>query len=255
MRRRLRYLLLLAAFTATAQAADSSATEPPAINPFGSPPIVREDALPGYLRLSNGEIHAGLLFLARDKRFHLFDETLQRQREIPLAAVKRIECRVKKEWLEKEYRFKELTSDEKVYTGRSYPAREYEHVLTLHDGGTISGGLAEIVYLQPRPEGPRAGSGVTGGTETAPLPPQIAAPLVATDEPRRFLLHKRQKGELGTTLDSLVYVRLIKLGEDAYAEAQKLIAGQRQGQQGKPKDKSSATKPSTKPRLPPAKRP
>ena len=89
-----------------------------------------------------------MIYLTRDKRLKIYDEQLQRQREVPLQAVKEIECKVKKEWMEKEWKFKETTSDEKIYTGRSYPAREYLHTITLRDGRTITGPLAAIVYVR-----------------------------------------------------------------------------------------------------------
>jgi hypothetical protein len=163
--------------------------EPPAINPFGPRPQQREDALPGSLELSDGTVHPGRLFLTRDHRLKIYDETQQRHREVPLEAIQRIACTVQKEWLEKEWRFKENASDEKVYTGRSYPVREYLHTITLNDGRTIRGPLSGIVYVQ--------GEG--------------------SEEPARFLLHKRDKGEVGSTLKALLYVRSIQLGEKKMA--------------------------------------
>ena len=35
------------------------AEEPPAINPFKTQPAEREDAVPGYVELSDGSIHPG----------------------------------------------------------------------------------------------------------------------------------------------------------------------------------------------------
>ena len=119
--------------------AAAGAAEPPAINPFGKAPSEREDAVPGYVELSDGSIHPGMIYLTRDKRLQIYDEQLQRQREVPLQAVKQIECSVKREWMEREWRFKETTSDEKVYTGRSYPAREYLHTITLKTAGRSPG--------------------------------------------------------------------------------------------------------------------
>lgn len=180
------------------------AAEPPAMNPFGQTPTEREDAVPGFLELSDGSIHAGMIYLTRDKRLQVYDKEMQRQREIPLHVVKKIECSVKKEWLEKEWRFKESANDEKVYTGRSYPAREYLHTITLNDGRTISGPLSAIVYVQP--------------PQYNPVRPEDRQPPV---QPEQFLLSKRSKGEMGKTLKSLVYVKRIKLGKDAVEEAKK----------------------------------
>ena len=178
-----------------------SADEPPVINPFGPAPAQREDAVPGYVELSDGKICAGQVYLTRDARLKINDEKLQRQREVPLSAVKRIDCAVKKEWMEKEWKFKELTKDEKMYTGRSYPSREYVHTVTLSDGRTIAGELSAIVYVEP--------------PSYAPVKPGEVRPEVKTE---KFVLNKRNKGEIGQDLKSLVYPKSIKLGKEAYEE-------------------------------------
>ena len=152
--------------------------------------------MPGFLEMSDGAIYPGLLFLTRDARLKIFDEAQKRQREIPWKAIKQIDGSVLKEWAEKEWRFKENASDEKLFTGRTYPAREYSHKITLQNNQTIRGSLAGIVYVQADP----------------------------TREPQRFLLHKRDKGEPGTDLKSLVYVRSIKLGDKALEEAKSRAA-------------------------------
>ncbi len=180
--------------------------EPPALNPFGPPASQgepqRDDAVPGCLELSDGSFHPGMIYLTRDMRLKIYDQRLQRQREVPLQAAKRIECIVKREWLEKEWKFKETTSDEKIFTGRSYPAREYTHTITLRDGRTITGPLAAIVYVRLSPE----------------------------QDSQRFLLNKRNKGEVGKPLNSLVYVKRIKFGDEALEEGKKkLKAAERRG--------------------------
>jgi hypothetical protein len=169
----------------------AAADEPPALNPFGKATAVREDAVPGYCELSDGSLHIGQVYLTRDTRLKIYDEKVERQREVPLSAVRRIDGIVQKEWLEKEWRFKENANDEKVYTGRSYPAREYVHEITLQDGRTIRGPLSAIVYVQ-----------APGGGQA-----------------ERFLLHKRDKGAVGGDLKSLIYVRSVELGDAAVAAA------------------------------------
>jgi hypothetical protein len=180
------------------------AAEPPAVNPFGPVPSEREDAVPGCLELSDGSIHPGMIYLTRDARLKIYDEQLERQREVPLQAVKQIECKIKKEWMEKEWKFKETTSDEKIYTGRNYPSREYLHTITLQDGRTITGPLSAIVYVKPKLDKSKE-------TEEAGSEP----------EPEQFLLNKRNKGEIGQTLKSLVYVQRIKLGKEALEDGLK----------------------------------
>ena len=191
----------LGAALLTAAVLPAAAAEPPVINPFGQAPSQREDTTPGYVELSDGTIHRGQVYLTRDKRLQVYDEKMKRQREVPLRVVKQIECKVAKEWMEKEWKFKDAASSVKMFTGREYPAREYVHTITLHDGRTITGPLSGVVYVQPQPDRPTE-PGVTR---------QRA-------EPERFILQKRAKGELDEKLDSLKYVKQIKLGPDALAE-------------------------------------
>jgi len=163
--------------------------DPPPVNPFRPRSTAREDALPGCVELSDGSIHPGRVYLTRDHKLKVFDEKLKRHREVPLRVVRRIDAVVRKEWNEKEWRFKENANDEKVYTGRTYPSREYDYKITLRDGRVITGPLAAIVYVEP-----------------------------ADGEACRFLLHKRDKGEPDTTLSMLLYVRSVRLGEAALEE-------------------------------------
>lgn len=192
-------LLVVAWFPCGTESSWAQAAEPEALNPFGPPKTDREDAVPGYVELSDGRIVAGNIYLTRDKRLKVADDKMKRQREIPLQKVQEIECKVKKEWMEKEWRFKELALDEKLYTGRVYPSREYDHVITLRDGRKINGQLSEILYVQPL---------------SAKEPGESRQNV----EPEKFFLHKRDKGENGQTLKTLIYVKRVKLGEEALEE-------------------------------------
>jgi hypothetical protein len=190
--------LLLSGIALLLLAQSALAQEPPSLNPFGNSgdQKPRDDSIPGYLETSDGRVHPGQLFLTRDARLKIYDEERKRQREIPLKAIKRIDCVILKEWVEKEWRFKENASDEKYYTGRSYPAREYTHKITLQNGQAIAGTLSAIVYVQAD----------------------------ANKDPERYLLHKRDKGNLGTDLKALVYVRSIQLGEKALEDGKRKVA-------------------------------
>ncbi|HLA86174.1 MAG TPA: hypothetical protein VJL29_15410 [Thermoguttaceae bacterium] len=174
------------------------AEEPPALNPFGPRSVPADDAQPGRIELSDGKVYRGTIHLTRDARLKIHDQALHRQREIPLRVVRQIDCTVRREWTEREWRFKEMTTDEKMYTGRRYPAREYLHTVTLSDGRKITGPLAALVYLRP-------------------VEPNVPAPggYRSEAEPLRFVLHKRDKGPPGTDLKSLVYVRRIVLDKEA----------------------------------------
>ena len=179
-----------------------------ALDPFAPRERRRTDTIPGFVELSDGTVHPGQIYLTRDARLKIFDVARNRAREVPLAAVRRIECSVKKEWTEKEWRFKENANDQKVYSGRSYPVREYSHSITLSDGRIIQGPLSAIIYVSDDHE----------------------------QEPERFLLHERDKGHAGTELKSLIYVRVIELGEKALEqgkqEVRKAAAGREQKRAG-----------------------
>ena len=185
-----------------------SVAEPPPINPFAPKPAVRSDSVPGCIELSDGTTLYGQIHLTRDKRLKIKDERIGRQREIPLPVVARIDCIVKKEWLEKEWRFKELALDEKIYTGKKYPVREYLHEITLQDGRKITGPLSALVYIQP-PEADNQ----KNADKKKPKP-----------KAERFILHKRDKGKPGTMLKELVYVKSIELGEKAMKEARQKVS-------------------------------
>jgi hypothetical protein len=159
--------------------------DPPALNPFGASAKAghRPDAIRGAVVLSDGSRHGGQVHLTRDARLRVYDATTKRVREVPLSAVRRVECRVTKEWLEPEWRFEANASDRKVFTGRSYPARTYAHTITLKDGRSISGPLSAIVYVKTEGDA----------------------------EARRFLLHDRDKGDVGKGLKDLIFVKTIEL--------------------------------------------
>ena len=190
--------------------------EPPALNPFAPRETARDDTVPGYIELSDGKIHCGTIYLTRDKRLKINDEKIGRQREIPLRVVAQIDSIVQKEWMEKEWRFKELALDEKVYTGRQYPAREHLHEITLRDGRKIKGPLAAIVYLQP--------DDGTVGKKSDKNAAHAYRPKV---ESLHFTLYKRSKGEPGSELKDLLYVKQIKLGEKALEEGWRKAAKKR----------------------------
>ncbi|MDO4558249.1 MAG: hypothetical protein Q4C47_04725 [Planctomycetia bacterium] len=175
-------------------------------------PLVRtsappKDVVPGFLTLSDGSTIAGSIFLTRDKRVKIEDKAAERQREIPLSAIVSIETIVDREWMEDEWRFRENANNEKYFTGRSYPSRIFRHLVTLRNGRKIEGALSEVIYVDPAPE---------------LVYPDMSASEVASKglsiPTRRFLLHKRDKGEPGETLEDLSYVKLIRLGEDTMEE-------------------------------------
>ena len=109
---------------------------------------------------------------------------------MPVPALKRVEAVVVWERQQRQWRFKEAGSTEKVYTGETYPARMLSYRLTLRNDHRITGDV-------------------------------LGQPLYIAREDRtdRFVLHKRRKGAVGKSLEDLVYIRAVVFGREAYEQA------------------------------------
>lgn len=177
--------------------------DPP--NPFSNARPVRSDAVAGAMQLSDGRILVGRIYLTRSHKLRIYDIKQERIREVPLRAVREINAIVQKEWAEREWRFKANADNEKVYTGRTYPARIYLHEIKLKRGDAIRGSLAAVVYVEPNRK--------KGDAAKTPNRTDAARP-----KPQRYLLHKRDKGKPGQALKELIYVRRILFGPDAEAQ-------------------------------------
>jgi hypothetical protein len=184
------------------RAADDPANPP---NPFGDTRVQRTDAVQGAIHLSDGTVVRGEIYLTRGHDLRIYDASREEYRDVPLRVVSEVTCDVEREWIEREWRFKENGNDEKIYTGRTYPARIYAHEIRLTRGDVISGPVSAVVYILPRAEDESGDSDPAG---------DAAGPV----KPLRFLLHKRDKGDAGDELADLVYVQRIVLGDAAQGE-------------------------------------
>jgi hypothetical protein len=157
-------------------------SEPPAAtSPFDRKPA--EETQEGVILLSSGEQLRGTVSTTAEKPIRVWDDTDKEYRDIPFALIRRIDAEVVWERDEPEWRFIETGSDIKEFTGRTYPAREYRHTLTLLNGQTVTGGIAAPLFLR------------------------------TPDGRRTFILHKRHKGELDQALEHLHYVSRVILGD------------------------------------------
>ncbi|MGB2781975.1 MAG: hypothetical protein WBD63_10905 [Phycisphaerae bacterium] len=154
----------------------------------------RKDAVPGWVELSSGAKIFGRIYTTRAKRLKIFNVEKEIYEYVPVPAVREIETIVEWERMEKEWRFKEAGSAEKVYTGREYAARKFAYRLTLLGGHVITGHIVGQPLYVARPSR-ASGSNDEGGVE-------------------RFVLHDRQKGPLDTRLEDLVYLERVVLDEE-----------------------------------------
>ena len=139
--------------------------------------------------LSNGEKIHGLIAHTARKPVRIWVEEEKEYKDVPFALVQSIDAKVVWERQEKEWHFKESGSDIKEYSGKEYPAREMQYQVTLKSGKTITGGVVEPLYL------------------------------IMPDGNVTYVLHKRDKGELGQSLDELVYVKHVEFDDSAATAA------------------------------------
>lgn len=174
------WLLSEKASTPVTQPATVPSTQP--VSPLVNP--AQAGTVWATITLSDGTTLAGNCWTTVGKPLRVWDEEKKQYVDLALEQIASMEAEVLWERDEPEWRFKTSGSDEKVHTGRSYPARETQYRITLTNGDKITGGVVAPIYLKQG------------------------------DEPAKaFVLHKRAKGEVGQRLDQLVYVRSIRIGD------------------------------------------
>ena len=139
------------------------------------------EARTGTILLSSGEKIRGDIATTREKPIRIWDEQEKEYRDVPFALIKSIEARILWERNQEEWHFPEAGSDKKEFTGKTYPARELIYTVTLVNDQPITGGIVAPLYA------------------------------AAGEAALTFILHKRQKGEVGQTLKDLVYVKRVEL--------------------------------------------
>jgi len=178
----------------------------------------RKDAVPGYVELSSGAKVPGRIYTTRAKRVKIFNVEKEIYEYVPVPAVREIETIVEWERMEREWRFKEAGSPEKVYTGREYAARKFAYRLTLLGGHTITGHIVgQPLYVgRPSRASPSRASGSSDGSNDDGRPSAGSGRSRAgsRDQGDRFVLHDRQKGPLDTRLEDLVYLERVVLDEE-----------------------------------------
>jgi len=148
----------------------------PASRPAGGDSAARPDALPGVVVTSDGQCTAGMLFTTAEKNWEVWVDSDKRWRFIPPIVVLSITPVLVEEQLEPEWRWKEMGSDEKIFSGRSKPTRRFLWTFRLIDGTTL-----------------------TGAVKGQPL-------WVETGKGKKlFIIHERSDGEYGQKLQDLVY--------------------------------------------------
>jgi len=190
-------------------------------NPFGGRKAKMPDgAVWGTMVLSNGDRHEGWIHLTRGRMLKFFDAKNKENVEYALEQVSELAVRVTQLREEKEWRFKESASDEKVFTGRSYYRKDFVVTVVLPSGRKQE---LEVARGQPvfcvKPD---------GKVEKPLLQPFMQGPPGAAPDElvhiRRIVMHKQ--GEAPASLKG-------GLSEDA-APAKPAEGGKDAGTQGEP---------------------
>ncbi len=212
-------------------------------SPFATETKARSER-PARVVLSTGARLGEAMVEARsDLQVLVFPKGGNQRIELPFADVVRLEQSVAEEGMQREWRWKEGGTNEKLYTGRTYPWRSYSVTLTIRDGRVLKGRVTAgfpllISWKRPRArtEAERAkeeqllkrlneniGSTMTSA-QRADLQRRIremqsrAAEAAAEPEQRTFIIHAKGKGKPGQTLDDLLYVREIDFRKGADAD-------------------------------------
>jgi len=163
----------------------------------------REDALPGVVELSNGQVMAGYIYTTRDKSWEVFVEdvdngvdTEKRWRLLPPLAVLSITAVVDEESTEPKWRWEAMGTPERVYTGQAYPFRRLRWRFRLIDGSEVTGTVkGQPLWVEQ------------DGRTVGPL-----------------VLHERDKGPLGGKLSDLIYVKRVIISRQAMRQAASMPA-------------------------------
>jgi hypothetical protein len=142
-----------------------------------------DDARPGAIILSDGKTIQGNLSTTLDQPIRVWNDQTNQYQDVPFSLIKSIEAQVVWERMEDEWKFQESGSDIKEYSGKQYPARLTAYTITTTDGQSITGGVVAPIYVDT-PTGRRL-----------------------------FILHKRDKGDVGQSLKDLVYVQSVKFSD------------------------------------------
>jgi hypothetical protein len=178
-----------------AQAATaSSAAAPRQQNPRGPDSQAAGESLPGVLVLSDDTVLAGRIYTTLDKDLEVWEASQQRYRGVPPVLVLSISAVVVSQETQPEWRWKEMGSEERVYTGRQQPLRRLEWKLHLIDDSYITGSI------KGQPLWVRTADDKTHGP---------------------YLLSERQTGQPDQTLAQLLYVKQVVFSRRAMEEAGK----------------------------------
>ncbi len=167
-----------------------------------------------------------------DLKLTVFVPAKKKHVEVDFAEIVRLQQTVLKQGMEKEWRWKEGGGNEKIYTGKAYPWRQYNIEITTVAGETLKGRLARGFPLKiswvTAALGQDLGNIVSGKTTAWDLTQQplhggqelnqrdlerlrrkVRALREKSRKSETFLIQPKAKGKPGQTMHQLTYVKSI----------------------------------------------
>lgn len=140
---------------------------------------------PGRITLSDGTVYEGAIRTTDGKPFRVVEGG--RRLDLAIPEIHRITVHVTMEEEYRIWRWVEDGSREKVYTGESYPRREYEVEVLLKTGQVHRGKTTAVLYCY----------------------------VEGKKKPAKAILRKEERGEIGEKLTDLVYVESVEFEGEA----------------------------------------
>ena len=178
------------------QQADDATNDEPDDAPLPPVELTHLDAVPGVIELSDGRLLAGDIYTTPGKALAVYVESERRWRRVPLPCVLSITADIVAEEMVQQGRPTEIGDDNRIYTGEQYPTRRLLWRLHLADGSEIRGAIkGQPISLTERPA-----SDPGAQPDDPPAEPVEHGP---------FTLAERMRGEVGTSIEDLLYVKRV----------------------------------------------
>jgi hypothetical protein len=141
-----------------------------------------EPRAPGKVVFSDGSFLAGAIRTTEGKPLRLIEAGTARRLDLQVTEIARLAFRVTHEEEYKVWRWVEDGSREKVFTGETYPKREFETEVTLVNGESRKGSLVAVLYVYEE----------------------------GSEKPKKVILKDKDQGEIGQTLADRRYVEAVE---------------------------------------------
>jgi hypothetical protein len=149
----------------------------------------------GTLVFSDGSSISGIVHSTGFKPIEIYDTQEKKFKNLPLEHIANLKVVVTKQEMVREWRFKEESKDEKVYSGKEFPRKDYEVHVTLRGGQEVHGTCKGVLYIE------------------------------SGEDKTRFWLKHYDRGKTDETLDDLVHVQEIKFANPAEKAVDCRISG------------------------------